>query len=141
MLRQGITELLTDEFIISTARSGGPGGQNVNKSNTKVEIRLKIDESQVLTQEEKSIILDRLKNRINCRGELIVISQRYRSQLKNRQDGIKKMFRLIYGALAQEKERIETRPTERSQEERLEKKHLRSVIKKMRGSHDEKLNE
>ena len=136
MLRNGISESLPGEFIISTARSSGPGGQNVNKLNTKVEIRLNIKESLVLTQAEKSVILTRLRKRVNSDGELIVTSQRYRSQTKNRQDAIEKLINLLSGALAEEKERVPTKPTEKSRAERLYKKRQRASLKILRKSKD-----
>lgn len=136
MLRSRISESLAGEFIISAARSRGPGGQNVNKLNTKIEIRLNIKESLILTQEEKSVILSRLKKRVNSDGELIVTSQRYRSQLKNRQDAIEKIIKLLSDALSEEKERKPTKPTEKSRAERLDKKRQRSSLKKMRKSKD-----
>ncbi|NSW94208.1 MAG: aminoacyl-tRNA hydrolase [Bacteroidales bacterium] len=141
MLRKELQELLAGEFVMSTARSGGPGGQNVNKTNSKVEVRLKIDTSTALTQEEKSILLARLKTRINSEGELIVASQRYRSQIKNRQDAIAKMIKLIAGALTEKKARIPTKPTDKSKEVRLEKKRQRGSLKKLRMSREEDLNE
>lgn len=137
MIKKEFFESLADEFVISAARSSGPGGQNVNKLNTKVEIRLDINKSTILTPKEKSLILTRLKNKINSNGELVVTSQKHRSQLKNRKEAINIMMKLISEALMEEKERKPTMPSDKSREERLEKKRLRAIIKKMRNEPDE----
>ena len=78
----------SSEFIFTSSKSSGPGGQNVNKVNTKVELRLDIGNSTLLTDEEKEIILDKLSNRINKDGVLIITSQDQRSQLKNKEKAI-----------------------------------------------------
>ena len=71
-----------DEFVFQASRSGGPGGQNVNKVSSKVELRFNIETSALLTEEEKGIILIKLANKINKVGELVIIAQTDRSQLR-----------------------------------------------------------
>jgi ribosome-associated protein len=123
---------LEREFDFSTSRSGGPGGQNVNKVNTKVELRFNIFASEVLTEPEKALILTRLKNRINSAGEMIVTSQTERSQLNNKKEAIQKCLVIISKALSTSPERRPTAPTVESREERLEKKRKKSHKKRIR---------
>jgi len=73
----------TNELIISASKSSGPGGQNVNKVNTKVEVRLNIEDSNLLSDTEKALLFEKLANKINKLGELIVTSQSERTQLQN----------------------------------------------------------
>ena len=132
---------LEREFDFSTSRSSGPGGQNVNKVNTKVELRFNIHASGVLTEQEKILILDKLKNRINADGELIVTSQTERTQLKNRHKVIQKCLIIISKALTVYPARKPTTQTRRSKEERLEVKRKRGYIKSIRKKIDETGNE
>jgi ribosome-associated protein len=120
------------ELLFSASKSSGPGGQNVNKVNTRAEIRFNILTTTSLTQEEKEIILNRLSNRINSAGEIIITSGRARSQLKNRESATEKMFMLLASALTENPERKPTLPTIKSKVERLEKKKKRSNLKKLR---------
>jgi len=124
------------EISFTTSRSGGPGGQNINKVNTKVEIRFDIKNSFHLTQQEKERILMRLKNRISSEGVLILTSQSERTQLMNRKKAEEKLFVLLASALTEKKKRRSTKPTSASVKERLEKKRIRSKIKKMRKGKD-----
>jgi len=110
------------ELHFSASRSSGPGGQNVNKVNTRVELRFHIATSLLLTGAEKEILLERLGSRINSEGELILVSQSERSQLKNRERVTEKFYAMITKALAPRKKRKATKPTAASKEERLEVK-------------------
>ena len=118
-----------DEFVFQTSRSGGPGGQNVNKVSTKVELRFNIPGSALLTDDEKVIISDKLINKINNLGELILVSQKERSQLKNKENVIEKFYLLIEKALTPRKKRQPTRPTKASVERRLESKRVQAKTK------------
>ncbi|MFZ0282689.1 MAG: alternative ribosome rescue aminoacyl-tRNA hydrolase ArfB [Bacteroidales bacterium] len=131
-----IERIPASELIFSSSRSSGPGGQNVNKVNTKVELRLKIRASAAFTEEERELICQKLKNKINLDGELIVTSQSERSQLKNREKATEKLFRLIAGALTEKTPRRSTNPSRRSKQERLEEKRKRSLIKRSRQEPD-----
>jgi len=121
-----------NEFVFQASRSGGPGGQNVNKVSTKVELRFHIANSALLNDEEKAIISDKLINKINNLGELILVSQTERSQLKNKENVIEKFYVLINKALTPRKRRLKTRPTRTSVEKRLESKRVQAKIKATR---------
>ena len=118
-----------DEFVFQASRSGGPGGQNVNKVSTKVELRFHIANSVLLNEEEKAVIAAKLINKINKLGELILVAQTDRSQLKNKENVIEKFYVLVNKALTPRKKRRETKPTKASVEKRLESKRVQATIK------------
>jgi len=118
-----------DEFVFQASRSGGPGGQNVNKVSTKVELRFNVTNSALLNDDEKAIVSDKLVNKINNLGELILVSQKERSQLKNKENVIEKFYLLIEKSLTPRKKRHQTKPTKASVERRLESKRVQAKIK------------
>jgi len=120
------------EFVFSTSRSSGAGGQHVNKVETKVELRFNVPASKLLSDSEKNIILKKLKNRINANGDLIIISQAARSQLQNKQKTIEKFYSLIRKALKPPKKRVPTKPTQAAVQKRLEAKRKHSEKKTLR---------
>jgi ribosome-associated protein len=123
---------LENEFIYSASRSGGPGGQNVNKVSTKVELRFNLLHSSSFSENEKEILFRKLKNKINKEGELLIVSQSERSQLLNKQVATEKFYILISKALTMQKYRRATKPTFSSKLKRLEEKKNRGSIKKLR---------
>ena len=125
-------EKLQSEIRYSATKSSGPGGQNVNKVNTSVELRFSIFESTILNETQKQIILLKLKNRINAVGELILVSRSARSQLQNKIKVTEKFFELLEKALTPVKRRKRTKPTLASREKRLEKKKNLSQKKERR---------
>jgi ribosome-associated protein len=120
------------EFIFSTSRSGGPGGQNVNKVSTKVELRLNLLLTSKFSEDEKENLFRKLKNKINKESEIILVSQSERTQLMNKVVVTEKFYDLISKALTKQKKRKATRPTISSKIKRLEGKRSRGNIKKLR---------
>ena len=121
-----------NEFIYSTSRSGGPGGQNVNKVSTKVELRFSLIFTSLLSESEKQLIFVKLKNRINKEGELLVVSQSERTQLMNKKAVTERFYYLVSKALTKPVMRRATKPTAKSNHQRLEEKKNRGLIKKLR---------
>jgi ribosome-associated protein len=124
------------EFIFSATRSSGPGGQNVNKVNTRIELRFNIGSSILLSEVEKQTITAKLGKKITADGDIIIISQSARSQLENKRIAIGKFYILIAKALTKRKRRIPTSPGAGAIARRLEVKRKRSEIKKSRGGKD-----
>ncbi|HBF33672.1 TPA: aminoacyl-tRNA hydrolase [Candidatus Sumerlaeota bacterium] len=120
------------EFAFAASRSGGPGGQNVNKVNTKVELRFHVASSALLSEHEKSVIAHKLANRINDAGELLIVSQDTRSQGQNKEEVIGKFYQLLDLALRPVKKRRPTKPSRGAKERRLAAKRNLSQKKENR---------
>lgn len=125
-----------NEFVITFARSSGKGGQNVNKTSTKVTIHWPIGKSTRLSDEEKNRIRAKLVNRINSNDELVITSEEERSQLQNKELAMDRLRSLVLGALHVPKKRKATKPTRSSKLRRLESKKIRSGIKAQRRNLD-----
>ncbi len=120
------------EFSFTFARSGGPGGQNVNKVNSKAVMRWRVLESPSLDERVRARFVEQNRHRMTDAGDLLLTSQRFRDQPKNIQDCYDKLRELLARAAAQPKRRKATKPTAGSRRRRLNDKRQRSETKQMR---------
>jgi ribosome-associated protein len=120
------------ELSLAFARSGGPGGQNVNKVSSKVELRWNPTTSTALVPDDRTWLLSRLANRLTTDGTLIVTSTATRDQLKNRDDALSKLALIVRAALERPKKRYATKPSRASKRRRVEDKRHRAAIKRTR---------
>ncbi|MCK4922681.1 MAG: aminoacyl-tRNA hydrolase [Bacteroidales bacterium] len=127
---------LINECKFTSSRSQGPGGQNVNKVNSRIELRFDVSSSLTLNEGQKSLLFTKLKNRISTEGILILTSQVSRTQTKNKEDVIEKFIQLIVRGLKKPKKRIPTKVTKTSIERRITAKKKLSEKKTNRGKVD-----
>jgi ribosome-associated protein len=120
------------EVRFTATRSSGPGGQNINKVSSRIELRFSVKESMVLTDDEKAIVLSKLATRINSEGELILVCQTERSQFRNKQVVYERFMFILATALKVEKKRFLTKPTKASKLRRITDKLKLSQKKQFR---------
>jgi ribosome-associated protein len=121
-----------DELQFDASRSGGPGGQNVNKVSSRVTLTFDLNTSTALSDDQKRTILQKLAGRINKHGVLRVISQRTRSQELNRADATERFSELVRDALTPQRRRVKTRVPRAAHARRVEEKKKRAVVKQAR---------
>lgn len=127
---------LSSEFEFRTSRSSGPGGQNVNKVNSRVELRFDVSNSALLTDTQKTILLQKLASRLTVEGVLILSSQEDRSQLRNKDLVVARFYELLTKALKPVRKRRASQPTRASVERRIQVKRIRAERKLNRGKID-----
>lgn len=127
--------LLDPEFEFIMSRSSGPGGQHVNKVNSKVQLKFNVGNSTVLSEEEKAILEKKWASKLESSGTLMLQSQEKRSQIQNKELVIRKFYELLAKAFEKKKKRIATKPSKAAIEERLKAKRAKAEKKKWRSDY------
>ena len=127
---------ITTEISFSYVRSSGPGGQNVNKVNSKTLLRWNVAESFALSPAQRSTLLEKLSSRLTAAGDLIIVSDRFRDQTRNREDCLEKLAQILSASLQKREKRVRTKPTRASKERRIQGKKLHAKTKKDRNWRD-----
>jgi ribosome-associated protein len=133
MLCVDAIEIPEDELTERFVRAAGPGGQNVNKVASAVELRFDVVRSRALPEPVRARLLARRDRRLTSEGVLVIQANRFRDQAKNRDDARDRLAELVRAAMHVPKRRIATKPTRASKERRIESKKSRSTIKRTRG--------
>lgn len=120
------------ELSFRATRSGGPGGQHVNQTSTRVELRWQVTTSPSLTEAQRERLLEKLSSRIDSRGYIRVVAEERRSQLRNREAAVARLNELVQAALKKPKPRKKTRPPASANRKRLDEKRQRSIRKQQR---------
>jgi len=121
------------ELAYTASRSSGPGGQHVNTTDTRIQVRWNVKESAALSDAERTLLVKNLASRLTEAGDLILAGDTHRSQRRNREDVTQRLVVLVREALIPPKPRKKTRPSRASREKRLEEKHKKARTKKDRG--------
>lgn len=134
MIEVGRVAIAEQELVERFVRAAGPGGQNVNKVSTAVELRFDVANSPSLPEPVRARLLARRDRRMTSDGVLVINAQRFRTQERNREDARARLARFIEAGLHAPKPRIATRPTRAAKQRRLDDKRERGTIKRGRGS-------
>jgi ribosome-associated protein len=124
------------ELTFRATRSGGPGGQHVNTSSTRVELLWNVERTRALSDQQRSRVREKLASRLDGDGNLRVVASAYRSQARNREDAEERLAALVRRALAVPKARKKTRPSRAAVQSRLDSKRLKSNKKRERRDRD-----
>lgn len=122
-----------DELVLQFSRSGGPGGQNVNKVESRVTLRYDVRRSRSLTEDQRLLLLEKLAGRLTKEGELVLHSSGHRERKRNEVAARERLLEILTTALAPRIARKETKPTRASRRRRVEGKRRRSEVKRGRG--------
>jgi ribosome-associated protein len=120
------------ELEITTSRAGGPGGQHVNKTDTRITVRWNVKNTSALSEEQKERVMQNLQARLTSDGDLIIHNSASRSQQQNRENALEQLAIAVRKGLYVPKKRMATRVSKAAKEARLQSKTARSTIKKMR---------
>jgi len=124
------------ELTVTFSPSGGPGGQHANKTSTRAELTWNVAASAALGPRQRARLLERLSNRIDASGNLRLVSDRYRSQTRNREDVAQRLAKVVRDALATPRRRLPTKPHAGAKEARLRAKKQRGELKRSRRGGD-----
>ncbi len=126
-----------DELQLTFSQSGGPGGQHANKTSTRVDVAWNVETSRALGPRQRARVLQKLGSRVDSSGNLRLSSDRYRSQMRNRQDVAERLARTVAAALKEPKTRVGTEPSRAAKERRIQEKKRRAETKRQRSIRDE----
>lgn len=127
------SQFLNQELSFQASRSSGPGGQNVNKVNSKILLKFNVPESRLLDAHERNLLMKKWASKLDNEGTIVIQAQESRSQLQNKAIALRKFYALVEAAFQQKKLRKATRPSKPAIEKRLKTKRMQAEKKQLRG--------